>query len=376
MDAVRRLPALLAGGRFEHTFDGMPVRIHGLTWRKRLNLLICGLDAVTRREKVRGLPPAIQIEPTNICNLTCPLCPTGTGNATRRKGMLSLDTFNAVMDQLGDTLVSVVLYGWGEPFLNADLLPMIRACTERGIATITSTNGHCLQSEVECLALVDAGLSALVIALDGSTQEVYEAYRKCGKAARVLTCVRNIEYAKRRRGSPFPYTNIRAVVTSANEHDLPNLRALATEEGVNMFSFKSVGDLAQCSAYETFEASSETMKRYGDGDGQRRNTQRTGCPYPFRQPTLFWDGTLVGCEFDYGPDLPLGHARAGALPRAWNSESARRLRRLMRTSDQRPAFCDRCPYQNRVGDSCVLACEELRPLPPAAAVRRGKADKP
>lgn len=362
VQGLGRLPMLLAAGRFHYTFDGMPLRAEGIPWRKRLNLAACGADLALGRSNLLGLPPAMQVEPTNLCNLKCPLCPTGTGTLPRKQGMMSMETFRRVLEQAGESLVGIVLYSWGEPFLNPDLPRMIADCSERGIMSVTSTNGHCLQTPEEARRVVDAGLRALVVALDGSTQEIYTAYRKHGDVEKVKRCAGLIEEAKARAGSPYPYTNLRVVATRENEADIPNLRELARRMGMNMFSIKSVGCLTSSPAYEGFEASEETLQRYDHRDGVRIERQSVHCPYPFRQPTIFWDGTVVGCEFDYGTEVAWGNIHERPLREIWNCERALSLRRAIRSESHRPHFCDLCPYRGRNSRSTVLSCEELKAL--------------
>ena len=340
----------------------MPLHADGIPWRKRVNLLACGADMALGRARLSGLPPAMQVEPSSFCNLKCPLCPTGSGKMPRKQGMMSMETFQCLLDQAGDCLVGIVLYSWGEPFLNPDLPRMIAACSERRILTVTSTNGHCLQTEEEARRVVDAGLRALVVALDGSTQEIYTAYRKHGDVEKVKRCAALIEEAKARAGSMYPYTNLRVVATRENQEDIPNLRRLASRMGMNMFSIKSVGCLTSSPTYEGFEASDESLRRYDHRDGVRLERQPVRCPYPFRQPTVFWDGTVVSCEFDYGMEAALGNIHQGPIREIWNSERAVAIRRSIHSGHDRPKFCGLCPYRGRNPRSTVLRCEELKPL--------------
>jgi radical SAM protein with 4Fe4S-binding SPASM domain len=360
-NALARSPAVAFRGRLRFSFDAMPLAADGLSLSKRLNLMRCGVDALLPAGRAFGLPPAIQIEPTNVCNLRCPLCPTGSGSSRRKSGSMPLGTFRQIIRELEDTLVSVILYGWGEPFLNSDLTQMIRHCSERGILTATSTNGHFLQSVEQALRVVDAGLRAIVIAVDGSSQQTYEVYRKSGSVQKAQRCAAVVEEAKARRNSPLPYTNLRAVAMRANEQDLANLEQLAREMGVNMFSFKSLGGLSHAEALEDYMPLDPRLRRYEYRGQVRQRKASVQCPYPFRQPTVFWDGTIVGCEFDYDLEAPWGRFGEQPFHRIWNSRQAVRLRRAIRRRQGRPGFCGRCPYQDRAADSCVLHRVELRP---------------
>ena len=371
--ALAKLPELLFGGTFRFTFDEIPLAAEHLSLKKRANLIMCGLDKVFRSVRAHALPPVIQVEPTNICNLKCPLCPTGSRASKRPGGFMSLATFQKILDELGDILICAILYGWGEPFLNKEMPRIIESCSSRNIRTITSTNGHCLQTLDEALKVVDAGLTGLVIAIDGSTQEVYQAYRKSGDVEKVKRCAALIEEAKARRGAQFPYTNLRMVVTRENVADLPNVERLAHDLGMNMFSYKSVGCLNHSEKFKVYEPTEKGMRRYEYDDSLRRKRPLIQCPYPFRQPTIFWDGTVVGCEFDYELEMPLGKVGEESFAEIWNVPEAVRLRRSIRNGTARPDFCGLCPYQDRVQDSEVLSCKKLRPAIDAEESRADRA---
>jgi MoaA/NifB/PqqE/SkfB family radical SAM enzyme len=138
-----------------------------LSFRQRMNLIKCGIDILLQLDRARGLPPTLIIETTNVCNLDCPLCPSGEGSMDRPRGLMSFDTFQEILDALGEVLIFVYLHCWGEPFLNKEMARMIEACTDRNILTLCSTNGHYLQTLDDALKVVDAGLTKMIIAMDG-----------------------------------------------------------------------------------------------------------------------------------------------------------------------------------------------------------------
>ena len=108
--------------------------------RKVINLLLVELQILGKRSKVYGYPPRISIETGNICNLRCPLCPTGQRNPGVMRGFMALDDFKKVVDEIGSYLILLRLYNWGEPLLNKDLLSMIHYAVRKGISTTISSN--------------------------------------------------------------------------------------------------------------------------------------------------------------------------------------------------------------------------------------------
>jgi radical SAM protein with 4Fe4S-binding SPASM domain len=359
-EALTRLPEILIQGRLSFNFDGIPLIAERLSLQKKMNLMRVGMDGLFQSNYAHGLPPIIQVEPTNICNLKCPICPTGSNSLKRSKGFMSLGTFQRILDDLGDVLIAVYLFCFGEPFMNKDLPKMIEMCASRNILTLASTNGNYLQTLDEALRVVDAGLTTLIIAIDGSTQEIYQRYRQGGDIEKVKRCTSLIEEAKASRGSRFPYAAIRCVVTSENQEDLPNLERLARDLGVDMFTYKSLGCLTGSDKFKAYEPSEQSMRRFeysGSSGNSRRLTQ---CPFPFRQPIVFWDGTVVGCEYDHDLDMAFGKIGERNFIDIWNSPNALKLRHSIRKEHNQPGFCCNCPYQNRAKEGTALYNKELR----------------
>src|SRR5690606_13158615 len=157
-----------------------------------------------RSPAIAGMPVSLAIEPTTSCNLRCPECPSGLRSFTRPTGMLKRELFDVVLDQLADTLVWMTFYFQGEPYLHQGLLEMVKSASERGIYTSTSTNAHYLDEEVS-RATVESGLDRLVVSIDGTSQDAYQAYRKGGKLERVLEGTRNVVRWKRALRSRTPH---------------------------------------------------------------------------------------------------------------------------------------------------------------------------
>ena len=356
LQAVYKAPNLLFRGTFSYDFDGIPLVAKNISIQKRINLLKCGLDMLLHRKRLMCLPPSIQVEPTNICNLDCPLCPTGSTLIKRPKGEISMNLFNRLLEELGDVLLTIILYSWGEPFLSKHFPEMVESCTRRNILTLTSTNGNCSLTKDDALRIVDAGLSALVIAMDGSTQDIYQTYRRGGDIEKVKRFASIIQEAKAIRGSKLPYTNLRVVINNSNEKDLDNIKHFARDLKMDQFSIKSIGDLTANTPFDKFETTDTDMRRYvyGENEGKRKKKPEIKCPFPFRQPTVFWDGTVVGCEFDYETTNSWGKIGDRPFTEIWNSVSALRHRTAILNRKHRPIFCSSCPYRDRVQKSSIV----------------------
>jgi MoaA/NifB/PqqE/SkfB family radical SAM enzyme len=363
IEAARRLPALLIRGRVAFTFDGIPLRTRRLGLRRRWNLVQTGLDRVLRRSRLRGLPPIVHFEPANYCNLRCPLCPTGAGKMPRAPERMTMETFERALSELAGTLVYAYFFSFGEPFLNPDLPLMIRACTDRGINTLSSTNGHWVGTPEDAERIVDSGLTTLIIAVDGSTQEIYETYRAGGDLETVKSSIRMIEEAKARRGSKTPYTVIRCVVNNRNAADLPALERLAADLGVDLFATKDLGCLVRSDQYGGFVPDQPEFSRFSPDRKRRRPKKEPFCIFPFRQPVVHNDGTLIGCEYDLDRSKAFGNAARDSFRLIWNSPNAVSLRRAIHRGETDGLFCRDCPFRGRVRDGVEISITSFRRMP-------------
>src|SRR3989304_1777545 len=127
-------------GRLVLEFDKIPFYYRDLTWKRLINWFLAESLYRVRSPFVVAYPTLLQIEPTNQCNLRCPMCYTVADR--RPRDSMTFEEFKRVIDEVGDYTLLLQLWGWGEPFLNKDFCRMIRYAKTAGIKTITATNGH------------------------------------------------------------------------------------------------------------------------------------------------------------------------------------------------------------------------------------------
>ena len=93
-----------------------------------------------RSKSAQGGPVSVFIEPTNVCNLRCPLCACGSDTLTRPKGRMSIEAFMRVIDILPGSVSELYLWGQGEPFMAPDFLSMVAYASAKGFRTVTRWN--------------------------------------------------------------------------------------------------------------------------------------------------------------------------------------------------------------------------------------------
>src|SRR5687768_8796297 len=89
---------------------------------------------------LKSRPYIYTIDTGNYCNLRCPLCPTGYHGLERPQAVMNLQNYETILEKIRPYAIEAILHNWGEPFLNPDILPIIRATKKAGIGTTISSN--------------------------------------------------------------------------------------------------------------------------------------------------------------------------------------------------------------------------------------------
>ena len=76
--------------------------------------------------KIKGMPVSVAFEPTTSCNLRCPQCPSGLRSFSRDTGMLDPSIFEQYIEENYRTLLYLLLYFQGEPYLHPQFFDLVK----------------------------------------------------------------------------------------------------------------------------------------------------------------------------------------------------------------------------------------------------------
>lgn len=301
------------------------------------------LSALLQKPIVWGKPFILTVEPTNICNLACPLCVTGNKKMTRQAGLMDFDTFKAIVDETGKHLFYLLLYQQGEPFLNKAIFSFIKYAKAQNIFVTTSTNGHYFDAE-SAQRVVASGLDSLIVSIDGADQSTYETYRVGGKLSRVIEGIRNLMNERERLASKTPRILLQFILMKQNEHQIKDIRRLARDLRVDRLLIKTV-QVENVDEAQKWLPETASFRRYKfDGQHLRPRTRGRGpCPRPWTSSLVNWDGSVVPCCFDKN-----GHHTFGSLKTQnefediWQSEDYAHFRDKMLRDRQSLRICSNC----------------------------------
>ncbi len=301
------------------------------------------LTRLTRRAVQWGLPITISFEPTTACNLRCPECPSGLRAFTRPVGNLREDFFRQTIDELHRRLIYLVFYFQGEPYINPRFLDMVRYARDKGLYTITSTNGHFLDEE-NARKTIESGLDRLIISVDGTTQEVYEQYRKEGKLDTVLQGARRLVELKKQLRSKTPHIIFQFLVVRPNEHQIPDIYRLARDIGVDEVKLKTaqVYDYEQGNPLIPENEKYARYQRLPNGSYRVKNKLLNHCWKLWHSCVITWDGQVVPCCFDKDASHQLGDLKNQSFVQLWQSPTYYAFRRSLLLGRNQIDICTNC----------------------------------
>ncbi len=301
----------------------------------------CYISRLIKKPFTRGLPWSVSIEPVNYCNLRCPECPVGAGEMSRPAGRMDWTLYRKIIDQHARTLIYLLLYFQGEPFLHPEIFRMIRYAHDKGIYVVTSTNGHFLSVENN-VSLVRSGLGKLILSLDGLDQESYNIYRKGGEWNKVIEGVRNLVQVRSERGSSFPELEMQVLLMKHTYNREKEFRALARDLGVDRLRFKRMQVLHK--AGTDLLPGEERASRYRQTgeEWQIKSVFPDHCSRLWRTAVYLCDGRMVPCCFDKQGIYIMGEINSNNLKGLWKGKHFREFRKRVFTERATMDICRNC----------------------------------
>jgi len=278
-------------------------------------------------KKVPDFPFILGIDPGNICNLKCPLCPTGLGESGVKRGFLTFDLFKNIFDQLKDSLLVINLFNWGEPLLNKDLLKIIRyvKSEKSSILVNTSTNLN-VRDNLLLDGLIKTCIDKIIVSCDGASQETYEKYRVGGNFDLVIENLRFLSAKNKEFGNK---TNItwNFLVFKHNEHEVELARKLALSMHVNF----ATGLMRTSLKDEILRPHKEAIEHdkswipdnpnYSAYDKINCTTKKVlnTCRKPWDSIAINWNGLVFPCCAVYGENYQFADAKNEPIKNIWNN---------------------------------------------------------
>jgi radical SAM protein with 4Fe4S-binding SPASM domain len=300
------------------------------------------LSYLIKKPVIFGIPPALSIEPTNICNLKCPECPSGAGTLTRRRGMMSFETFKRITDEVYKDSFYFQLFFQGEPFLNKELLRMIDYAREKNIYTSVSTNAQLIDDNM-IRELLNHPPDKIIFSIDGIDESSYKNYRTGGSFSKADNALRALAIGKKAAKKKIPFIEFQFIVMKQNEHLLKEAVMYSRNTGADKVVLKTM-QVNDFESAEKFLPDCNEYSRYKVKDKKLyiKNKLSNRCLTLYKSAVITWDGYVVPCCFDKDAEHSLGSVNGRSLKEIWHSSEYNTFRKKILLNRSSVPMCTNC----------------------------------
>lgn len=278
------------------------------------------------RRHTAEYPPLVQIEPASVCNYRCVFCYQTDERLSNRKhghmGMMKLDSFKSIIDQIEGNVEGVTLASRGEPTVNKKLPEMLAYMSGKFLAAKINTNAYLLDEKMSH-AILQADLQTLVFSADAATEPLYSKLRVNGNLDRV---VKNVERFHDIKEQHYSGSKLITRVSGVRFHGDQNM------EEMEQFWNRYVDQVAFVD-YNPWENVYDADKKGID----------TPCSDLWRRLFVWWDGKVAPCDVDYLTTLCDETLLNSSISEIWNGNTYNTLRQKhLEGERQKQEPCSRC----------------------------------
>lgn len=282
-------------------------------------------EAVRTFREDQDFPLHLDYEMMFRCNLRCPMCLMSLPVEDRSRygepeKRLDPVTVRGLIDQGAEAGQKAMGFGglW-EPLLAPELPDLIAHGRRQGLVDVMFNTNGLLLTEKTGRALIEAGLTRLMISLDAATAATYDRMRSGSDFETVVANIENFLDLRRRLGRTLPLTRLSFCRTAVNEHELPAF--LERWHGrVDFFSIQAYG-------------------RYDSADppgfprGRNPVPPPGRCAQPHKRLLVRHNGQVLPCCDASGLPLVVGDIYGQSLAEIWRGPQLAKLRAALAAGD-------------------------------------------
>ncbi|MDO8786810.1 MAG: radical SAM/SPASM domain-containing protein [Sulfuritalea sp.] len=286
-------------------------------------------------------PLGLCIEPTNHCNMRCRFCPVHLEEFPAVVGgrrFMDFALFEKIIHDiraLGQPLTNLNLYGDGEPFLNKELLDMIRLATRMQVAQniIVTSNGSAITEKI-AVDLIESGLTHLRVSIYGVDEDFHRHITGSTiKPAKVHTNIDRLRKLRDAVGSRLPHIYVKMIGTSETRSQIERFRdmysGVADEVNVeNPINWNGFNNNDLVGALDPRHESDLTLVQGWHKQKGQSNSHKLICTTPFLSLNVKSDGVVTICIVDWNKGTAVGDITRESLSDIWHGERLRAFRRM------------------------------------------------
>jgi wyosine [tRNA(Phe)-imidazoG37] synthetase (radical SAM superfamily) len=271
-------------------------------------------------------PPCVQIEPSSLCNYRCVMCYQTDrkffSNQNESMGMMTIDMFRQLIDELEGKVEAITLASRGEPLLNKNFPAMLEYCKGKFLALKVNTNASLLNEKM-VHSLLSNEVQTVVFSIDAADKETYEKIRVNGVFEKIL---RNLELFKNIQTKHYPESRTITRVSGVKINEKQDISQMG----------EMWADFAEIVAFVNYTP-------WQNSYDNLENDIVEPCTEFWRRMFIWQDGTVNPCDYDYRSTLSQWKIQNTTVREVWRSKVYEEMRGTHlsgRRSEMSP--CNRC----------------------------------
>lgn len=279
------------------------------------------------RKQASGMWRVISVEPYNVCDLRCKMCPYV--DMTRKKEQMGMELYKKIIDDAIESGIKFLnLSFYNEPLLDSLLFDRISYAKSKGLYVEFFSNGKSLTQD-KISKILNMGVDRITFSFDGASKQTYEKIRVGGDFDKTKNNIVQLLQQRGMRGLSKPFVNISLVIQEDNKHEVKEFLRL----------WRTLAD--QVSIWEV-----DNRKQAGLGKPEIKPQH----PYPcvrllHDELVVMSNGKVALCCRDYDGSVILGDLSKQTIKEVRNSKVFEEISQLhlLGKGDSIP-LCKKCDY--------------------------------
>jgi len=271
------------------------------------------------------------------------------GSIFKGKNM-SFGLYQKIIDDIGDILISIRLWHFGEPLLNNDIFRMVKYAKRKNIIVAISSNLSLLSKDTAKI-LVESGLDYLIVSFDGASPQTYHLYHGRDDFERVLNNIRILVKTKKKLKSLLPFIELQFIVMKENEKEIDKIKNLANELRVDKLTYLKLDTTIINLARKGFNSNDDILPKNKNYCLNKEEIMRINfCRIPWETTVIRYSGLIAPCVTDRGQVYKMGRLFQNneyvGFRKLWNNNNYCSFRRRIARNINSIEICSDCLYRN------------------------------
>jgi len=274
------------------------------------------------RKKIENYDVMVTVEPNNICNLKCIMCPYK--DMKRKRESMPMGLFKKIVDDaraMGCKEIQLTQYN--EPFTDKFLFERLAYIRKKGMKSSFYSNAVLLNSD-KIKRILENPADLIRFSVDGSRKETFEKIRVGANFEKVTENIKKLYLERQKRGKSLPVIEVFFTALDTNRREAREF----------MKQWKTYSDFASI-----YPADSRESEKFVGIDYKKLKF------YPCFNPKkliVLSSGKVVLCCVDVDGKVVLGDVRKNSLKEILNSEAYEEIYKSQLNRKCKIEMCKNC----------------------------------